>query len=926
MTVKIPISAELNTGDLKAALEQLTRQINTMGGAVAQANRVKFDPISRSTIEDLRRVEQSFNSLLKVSHELNRRVRATGQQGRGLFDLDWSSLYPDSGARARQMMNAFRYTTGLGFSALPSAPIGPGGGGGGVPGGGGGRPPGGPPPAPPPAPPGGGVFGPAAMAGLQAAGPVGGAAAGAVGRGGGMGAMASTFLGGLLAWGVGTAVSAVRAKIGEAEQESIGYDSLKRQLGDLGVHFNTLRESIRGASDAIDVTFQEAQTLAREFTVLSGLSRQQAAMLGTEVAIGGGFGRSFGMAPGRSNAFFAGMRGLGITANADDSRRMAMVIGETIARSGQLGRAEDVLRAVEGYAGAQARQSLTSPNIAGYGGFLSAMVGSGMVGMDPTNAAQILGRVNSAITNPGAGEAGQMFMYSALGTRFGLNPIETRILQEQGAFGTGRGAFGAGSPYAAFAGRFGLRTPGAAGSGVTNIEAVMAHLRRNYGGDPLLMADAMSNLFGLNISQSMALASVEPHGLGRLQGLLAENGVSVSSLSGTGISALAQIASGDRGTLLEQAGSLRRRTGRGALGVEEARELDRAEDAARSGDLERLRNVLIRLSAQREQEETEGSRTRESINQLDKTLQRLATGLIGPMSDVRNAVVYLAGRGRMTGRQINERVMAMERADIGAQADDEADAVRRRYGAAIGQVRARMLAPGADHRALQAEERALEAERDLALREVQGRREGRLRELEGRPISPDATERARAVAAGLMRRGVPEAAAWGLAASSLRESGANPGAVEAGGGGRGLFQWTGARREEFRRRYGVDPHEATLDQQLDFAVGELRGSERAAGQALWGARTPEQAAEIAARRFLRPADPDGAAAADMAAARRLGAGLTPLPPGAPPAAAPPVQVDIQGRFMLERPDGSPAAPPVDLRSRVTPPTPAGGYM
>lgn len=776
------------------------------------------------------------------------------------------------------------------------------------------------------------------MAGLRAAGPVGGVAAGAINRGGGLGAMGSTFLGGLLAWGVGTAVSAVRAKIGEAEQESIGYDSLKRQLGELGVYFNTLRESIRGASDSIDVTFSEAQTLAREFTVLAGLSRQQAASLGTEISISGGFGRSFGMAPGRSNAFFAGMRGLGITSNADDSRRMAMVIGETIARSGQFGRAEDILRAVEGFAGAQARQSLTGPNIAGYGGHLSAMLASGMVGMDPTNAAHILGRVNSAITNPGAGEAGQMFMYSALGTRHGLNPIETRILQEQGAFGTGRSAFGAGSPYAAFAQRYGLRAPGAAGSGTTNIEAVMAHLRRNYGGDPLLMADAMSNLFGLNISQSMALASIEPHGLGRLQGLLAENGVSVSSLSGTGISALAQIASGDRGTLMDQAGSLRRRTGRGALGLEESRELEEAE---RSGDLEKLRAVLIRLSAQREQEETEGSRTRGTINQVDKTLQRLATGLIGPMNDARNALVFLAGGRELSARQINERVMATERKDIGAQAEQELHASNNRYGvrATVLRDQARMLrrrvgpaqtpeenmATLAEVEALERQAEELDRERDARAREIEQGRDARLRDLDVRPVSADATERARAVAEGLMRRGVPEAAAWGMAASSLRESDADPGRPEARGGpGRGLFQWTGARREAFRARFGMEPHEATLDQQLDFAVSELRGSERAAGQALWGARTPEEAAEISARRYLRPADPDCAAAQDRAAARRLGAGLTPLPPGgAPGGAAAPVQVDIQGRFMLERPDGSPAAAPIDLRSRVTPPTPAG---
>lgn len=122
-------------------------------------------------------------------------------------------------------------------------------------------------------------------------------------------------------------------------------------------------------------------------------------------------------------------------------------------------------------------------------------------------------------------------------------------------------------------------------------------------------------------------------------------------------------------------------------------------------------------------------------------------------------------------------------------------------------------------------------------------------------LNQDVRTRADAVVQGLMARGLPQHVAQGLAANAIQESGANP-ATRPGDGGAsdGLFQWRDSRRQAFKAQYGIDPSQATLDQQLDFTVAELQGSEKRAGDALLATRTPEDAARVGSTAYLRPRD------------------------------------------------------------------------
>jgi hypothetical protein len=101
----------------------------------------------------------------------------------------------------------------------------------------------------------------------------------------------------------------------------------------------------------------------------------------------------------------------------------------------------------------------------------------------------------------------------------------------------------------------------------------------------------------------------------------------------------------------------------------------------------------------------------------------------------------------------------------------------------------------------------------------------------------------------------------GIAANIFRESGYN--ATQTGDNGQayGLGQWHKDRQEEFRKRFGKDIRQSTLDEQLQFVDYEMRqGNERRAGTALAQATTAAQAGEIVSRLYERPAQADNEAA------------------------------------------------------------------
>ncbi|MGH9381451.1 MAG: phage tail tip lysozyme [Thermoanaerobaculia bacterium] len=113
-------------------------------------------------------------------------------------------------------------------------------------------------------------------------------------------------------------------------------------------------------------------------------------------------------------------------------------------------------------------------------------------------------------------------------------------------------------------------------------------------------------------------------------------------------------------------------------------------------------------------------------------------------------------------------------------------------------------------------------------------------------------------------------------------------AQHGGGPGYGLAQWEGPRQASFRQWAGHDIHNSTFQEQLDFIQWELNNTERAAGNALRGASTADQAARIIMTRYERPADQSESAQRRRAGyAEAIFAGSSPSPsPGPDPAPGP----------------------------------------
>jgi len=615
--IKIPVGATFDQASVDQALQGFLSQLNRLGSSIAQANKVQFRPVDKATVQDMQKITASFENLRKISGDLNKRLKSTGQSNAGFLDVDWAKLYADPHSRARQMQKAFEYVVGNHFAAS--------------------QPTHGQGPSAHRAPPsssqqasssernrGGaawaGVGVQIAQGGLRGAGGPGNVAAGALGRGmsGGVGAGLAGLVGGIAALALGRAVSAVIGKVGEAQQELIGFDTLKRTLGDVNVQFGALKESLRNSARHLDMTFDETLRLGTEFTKISGLTQDQYRTLQDEVNNAGGFARSFGLDPSQSTAFFAQMRKFRVTGNSQESRDLALMIAEGVARAGTFSKMDEVLEAIAGFTAQQTRTGMNTANVTGYVEFLTGLMGSGRAGLGPASAAALLTRLNASIAAGGAnGEAGQNFLFSALGSRLGLNPIQTKILQEQGAFGTGAATFGEGSMYSLFASRFGLQIPGAAGSGATNLQLIKEKLEEVYAGQPELMADAMANLFGVNISQAMALASIDGQALGGLSARLRRTGVNINDVNATGISRISQIE---------------------------------ADSSLSEGEKDRL----IREAASQHQEDTDGSKTRASINGVERAIVDMAGALIGPINVMRDGIIFLAGQGRMSTRQVQQ--------------------------------------------------------------------------------------------------------------------------------------------------------------------------------------------------------------------------------------------------------------------------------
>lgn len=609
---KAPVSpvapdAAKDVDDVAARLEKLD-------AAAKKAAKNKVSPVSPGAARDTDSMNRAFQQFMRLDEDFRRRAKATGQEGTSFDKFNFDAAYTNPASRERKRRQIADYIDN------PASYTGGGGGaGGGKPGGHGFR----------------DMAVGAAQSGMRAAGPVGGVAASALGTGmsAGAGAGLMGLMGGMLALGVGKLVGAAMEHIGQAENNSVALDTLKRSIGDVNVSFEALKSVVQAGAQNMRLTYDEAGRLSTQFAKLGNIKGEDYKSLAGELEVGVGMSRSMGLDPSQGMGVMGQMRGLGVTTNTQESRRFALLIGETIGKSDAFAKSGEVMDALAAYTSSQTRANLGDANTAHYAGAFSALAGSGTQGMDPANAAAMLGRVNASLSAGGSfGEASQFFT-GMVGARMGLDPLHTQVLREKGAFATNDSAFGKDSAYAKYMGHTGPK------GGLTLLQGTADLMREKYPGDDdnakLMRAQAYANHTGLNMAQSMAMLTLKPNDMGEMQ----KYG-DLEKFSGSGIT---NIAKALRGTTAERDDLARDFLGRSGKNAIAAPDRAALETAQTSGDDGKLRDVLATLSAKYGQEQTQGSDIRDSKNALENIKTDMADKVVPYLNEMRMGIMHLAG-------------------------------------------------------------------------------------------------------------------------------------------------------------------------------------------------------------------------------------------------------------------------------------------
>jgi hypothetical protein len=437
--------------------------------------------------------------------------------------------------------------------------------------------------------------------------------------------------------GIGSMLAMANRAKDLATEEAVGNDTLKRRMGDLGVSFDYLRQQARAAGDGLGVTYVESMRFTTAYSKEVGnlgatdLNNQSLSHRMRGIY---GFSRAFGVDPGEGTQFFGQMARYGVGRDEVGQRRLAMLIGDAVARSAYGGKVEDFMKAIADYTATSARMMLTTPNSGAYANALTSLSSRGLPGLDPESAARILSAADSATRRGGAmGNASLNFSYAALRNFSpGMSPVDAMMVMEGGLFGTSNQA---------------LRGPGGRymgkikGDDITNFDKMMPLMRAHYGRGGYFL-NAVKNHFGLSsMQQAAVLAEMsDKGGLGATSKLLEDAHIDPMMVNAGGLATLGRVANAKgRGDLMGIYGELLKRKD---LSDAQKRNLSAAVSGA-GGDTEALRRALGGQVAGLSQEETEGSRTRQAITSVTDALTSAGAPLLTVLNVIREAAIAIAG-------------------------------------------------------------------------------------------------------------------------------------------------------------------------------------------------------------------------------------------------------------------------------------------
>ncbi len=645
MAIKIPVSAQFDAADLKQQIQMVNDQIRILASQVGQANKQKFEPINVKSKDDLNAFIKQMQKLLSIQTELKQTMSKTGQGATNPLMADWSKMYTDQAVRIKKMQSMLQFL-GVEFNDQPApkpklpAPT-----------------PSNPSPAPhsrpqnnnqPPA------WQNHLSTMLRNAGPVGGTISGAMNAGlsGGAGAGLMGLVGGLAALGVGKIIGAVADKIGQAQDNVIGLDKLYRQVGGI-VSFSSLQRGVMSTANRLGMTNGDAIALASTYSRAANIQPGQ--NLGTGMLVSGGLARSYGLDPNSVAGTMGQLSASRVVNNDQQLRRMGLLMGEAIGKSGAFAQAGEAMQAISDFATQQARMSLTAPNVPGYAGAMAGLMSSGIPGMDLQGSTNLLGRINASLQRGGAmGDPSRAFM-ARMALRNGINnPMALEVLQSGGAFGTISSTLGPDSLY-------GQRFGGSYHGDQTLLDMTRQGIHRAYGYGPDSIV-ALSRHLGVGINDALAIDQMSSADMSGVSDRLRRLKINPDSVNATSYAALGQIQSGKG---LEVMGNEYLK--RGAL---DAGERQRLTDALIKGDPEKLKDVLTQVATVHGPAKTEGSEIRDNVAKLNNQFEDYARRALPALDVMRMALVKMTGGSEDGLRRDYEKGMRL----------DTQQQARRKYG------------------------------------------------------------------------------------------------------------------------------------------------------------------------------------------------------------------------------------------------------
>ena len=424
--------------------------------------------------------------------------------------------------------------------------------------------------------------------------------------------------------GIGATIAGLVQSHGIATNEAHTVDFLKRQLGDIGVNFDTLRDLNRSASAGYGISSVESASYARQFS-------RSANMRGTgglhdELRNAYGISRAYGMDPGAGVGFFGAMRGIRVTIDETSSKKLGAILAESLEKGGNVAQAQEVMAAIQQFASSAARSTLTMPNVEAFAGGVSALTRMKLPGLDAQGAGSMLMQADQAMRQGGAkGKASLNVGYAALSqANPGISAFGAKALMGLGLFGTGKDLEA--SPWGKYTGF-------KSNSSIPNFEAVRSLIYRNYGADPKVMVGSMQGFFGLNEQQAAVMSSFSPDQLRGIEQLVKRRGIDFGKINSGGMQSLASIAGArNMGDLVPVIRSVRDRKDINAA------DKSTLKTALDTGDFGKVQNVLTDILSRADQEMTDGKKSLEVQKQMETALARIGENLIPATNMIRDYV------------------------------------------------------------------------------------------------------------------------------------------------------------------------------------------------------------------------------------------------------------------------------------------------